>query len=103
MLHFHRVQVIKTKLRDSIDSYGELATEIRLFCFEVNFFINLSGRKNVVSDGNVVDKNTLELVCLGSENFIFLECLQVVNCEIADDCTAFYLRWLFALFKGEFG
>lgn len=97
LLHFHRVQVIETELWDSINSYGKLTTEIRLFCFEVNFFINLRSRKNVVSDGNVVDKNALELVCLGSENFIFLECLQVVNCEITDDCTAFCLRWLFGL------
>ena len=65
LLHFHRVQVIETELWDSINSYGKLATEIRLFCFEVNF--------------------------------LFLECLQVVNCQITDDCTAFCLRWLFGL------
>ncbi len=103
LLHFHRVQVIEAELRDSINSDGELAAKIRLFCLKVDFFIDLRSRENVVSDGNVVDKNALELVCLGSKNFIFLECLQVVNSEITNDGTAFCLRRLFGLLYREFG
>ncbi len=57
--------------------------------FEVNFFVYLGSRENVVSDRNVVNEDALELVCLGAKNLVFLECFQIVNGEVANDGAAF--------------
>ena len=73
-----------------------------MFNFKVNFFVNLGGRKNVVTDGNVVDEDALKFVCLSAKNFIFLECLQIVNCIVTDDSAFFWGRLVLALFEGEF-
>lgn len=84
-LHLHGVEVIESKFGYTCDADGELATEVSLFSLEVNGFVNLLGRKNIVSYSDVVDEDTFQLVSLRAQNFILLEGLKVVHGEVADD------------------
>ena len=101
LFHFHRVQVVQAKLRDTIDTNGEFSAKVSLFSFEVDFFIDLRSRENVVTDGNVVNEDALQFVCLGAKNFIFLECLQIVDGEVTDNCASFGNGLLLVLFEGK--
>ena len=74
-----------------------------MLSFKVNLFVNLGGRKNVVTDGNVVDENALELVSLGAKNFILLESFQIVHGQVADHILALARLRLLGFFERELG
>lgn len=56
-----------------------------MFGFKVNRFVNLLSREYVVTDGYVIDKNTLQFVCLRTKDLVFLEGFKVVHVEVAND------------------
>lgn len=69
-----------------------------MFSFEVNLLVDLGSGENIVTDGNVVDEDTFKFVCLGAKNFIFLECLQIIDREISNNCASFCDWLVFAFF-----
>ena len=104
LLHLHGVEVVEGKLGYTCDADGELATEVSLLGLEVDCFVNLLGRKNIVSHGDVVDKDTFQLVCLRAQNFVLLEGLKVVYSKVADDwLVAGTVGGFLGLLEGEFG
>jgi hypothetical protein len=58
LLHFHGVEVVKGELGDALNADSELAPEVSLLGLEVNLLLNKGSGENVVTDRNVVDKNT---------------------------------------------
>lgn len=80
VFHLHGVEVVKGELRDALDGNRELAPEVRLFGFEINALIEGGGGKDIVTDADIVDEDTLELGGVRTENLVFLESLQVVGC-----------------------
>lgn len=52
---------------------------------KVDLLINLLCREDVVSNGDVVYKNRLELVSLSAKNLVFLKSLKVINGQVSDN------------------
>ena len=101
LLHLHGVEVVERELGDPLNADGELASEVCLLRLEVDLLFHEGSGENVVTDGNVVDKDTFEFGSLGAQNFIFLERFQILDCKIADYRAPWegFLR----LFEGELG
>ena len=87
VFHSHGVQFVQGEFADALNQDGELAAEKECLGLEVDLLIHSGGRKDVVADADVVNKDTLEFGGLGgsAKNLIFLERLQVVDVEIADN------------------
>lgn len=108
LLHLHGVQVVQGKLGHARDTDDEFASEVGLLGLEVDCFVDLLGTEDVVAHGDVVHKDRLQLVGLGTQDLVLLESLQVINCQIAHDRLSATLRLcrnnllIFALLKAEF-
>jgi hypothetical protein len=61
LLHFHGVEIIKCKLRNALNYDCEMATEERFSCIEIYLFVLTTCRKDIVSYGNVLVKDHLQL------------------------------------------
>lgn len=94
IFHPHRVEVVQCKFTDTLNQDSELATKEELLGLEVNLLVNCRGGEDVVTDADVVDEDALELGGLGggAKDFIFLEGLQIVDIEIADNGVISLLR-----------
>lgn len=104
LFHLHRVEVVESKLRDTGDADREFTAKVSLLGLEVDSFINLLGRKNIVSYCDVVNKDTFKLVGLRAQNFVLLEGLKIVHGEIADNrLVASTMGGLLSLLKRELG
>ena len=104
LFHLHGVEVVESELGDTGDANGELTAEISLLGLEVDCFINLLSRENIVADRNVVDKDTFQFVRLRAQNFVLLEGLEVIHGEVADNwLVAVAMGGLFSLLESELG
>lgn len=79
IFHLHGIQIIECKLRHTLDGDRELTAKVSLFGFEVNSFVEGRSREDIVTDTNVVHEYTLELSGVSAQNFVLLECFEMVS------------------------
>ena len=75
LFHLHGVQVIEGELGDALDDDGEMTAEERFRRFKVNLLVDLRGREDVISDGDVLHENGLQFGGVGAQDLILLESL----------------------------